>query len=79
MKEKKTMTSDQALQGRYEPALPATARVQSPAGSGEAADGGDPACWACLVCQECGAVVSEGHRAGCSQSSESAGPLQAGA
>ena len=27
--------------------------------------GGDPACWASLVCFECGAVVSEGHRAGC--------------
>jgi hypothetical protein len=30
-------------------------------------EGGDPACWACMVCEECGAVVSEGHRAGCSQ------------
>lgn len=28
-------------------------------------DGGDPACWANLVCAECGAVVSEGHRQGC--------------
>jgi uncharacterized protein YeaO (DUF488 family) len=28
-------------------------------------DGGDPACWANLVCAECGAVVSEGHREGC--------------
>ena len=27
--------------------------------------GGDPACWAGLVCAECGAVVSEGHRADC--------------
>jgi uncharacterized protein YeaO (DUF488 family) len=27
--------------------------------------GGDPACWASLVCTECGAVVSEGHRPGC--------------
>jgi uncharacterized protein YeaO (DUF488 family) len=27
--------------------------------------GGDPACWANLVCAECGAVVSEGHREGC--------------
>jgi uncharacterized protein YeaO (DUF488 family) len=29
-------------------------------------EGGDPACWASLVCAECGAVVSEGHRQGCS-------------
>lgn len=28
-------------------------------------EGGDPACWASLVCAECGAVVSEGHREGC--------------
>jgi hypothetical protein len=28
--------------------------------------GGDPVCWARLVCQECGAVLSEGHNAGCS-------------
>ena len=27
--------------------------------------GGDPACWASLVCSQCGAVVSEGHREGC--------------
>jgi hypothetical protein len=27
--------------------------------------GGDPACWAGLVCQECGAVIAEGHRPGC--------------
>jgi len=28
-------------------------------------EGGDPACWASLVCAECGAVVSEGHRPDC--------------
>jgi hypothetical protein len=42
-------------------------------------DGGDPACWACLVCQECGAVVSEGHRTGCSESPQPADPLRTGA
>ncbi len=76
------MTSDQPLLRPDESAadpLRAATRAQSPAGSGDAADGGDPACWACLVCEECGAVVSEGHRAGCSQSSRPAGPLRAGA
>ena len=28
--------------------------------------GGEPACWAHLVCQECGAMTTEGHRQGCS-------------
>jgi len=38
------------------------------AGEGEAApepgEGGEAACWAHLVCQECGAMISEGHRQG---------------
>jgi uncharacterized protein YeaO (DUF488 family) len=33
--------------------------------AGENSEGGDPACWASLICAECGAVVSEGHRQGC--------------
>ncbi len=31
----------------------------------EQASGGDPACWAHLVCLECGAVETDGHREGC--------------
>jgi len=31
----------------------------------EDAAGGDPVCWAHLVCDECGAITTEGHRAGC--------------
>ncbi len=33
----------------------------------EETEGGDPVCWAHLVCEECGAITTEGHRAGCSQ------------
>jgi hypothetical protein len=28
-------------------------------------EGGDPVCLAHLVCDECGAITTEGHRAGC--------------
>lgn len=32
---------------------------------GEPLDGGDPACWARLVCPGCGAIETEGHLADC--------------
>jgi hypothetical protein len=72
------MTGDQPLRVGYQPATDPLREATQAAGSGEAVDGGDPACWAFLVCEECGAVVSEGHRAGCSRSAQSAGPSPAG-
>ena len=46
-------------------------------GGTERAGGGNPACWAHLVCPDCGAIETEGHRAGCrfkQQSGSDAGP-----
>lgn len=31
----------------------------------ERAEGGEPVCWAHLVCPECGAITTEGHGQGC--------------
>src|SRR5215831_16959227 len=70
------MSGDRPQRGRGEPATdPARAAHESwsAAELEEYEEGGDPACWAGLVCQECGAVISEGHRSGCSHR-ESPGP-----
>lgn len=39
--------------------------VQAREPATEYEEGGDAVCWAHLVCPECGAIVTEGHRAGC--------------
>lgn len=46
------MTEAPTDTGRLEPANPAD-------------DAGEPACYAHLVCPECGAVTTEGHLPGC--------------
>ena len=35
--------------------------------------GGEAACWARLVCPECGAMTTEGHRPGCQAGAAGAG------
>ena len=44
--------------------------LTGPARGPEADDeeGGDPVCWAHLVCEDCGAIITEGHRTGCEAS-----------
>ncbi|HLI38928.1 MAG TPA: hypothetical protein VKV80_16550 [Streptosporangiaceae bacterium] len=61
------MTSDQPMRERTGPA-------GAWEGTGEEQAGGDPACWACLVCEECGAVISEGHLGSCSRSGRPPAP-----
>lgn len=41
-----------------------------PAMDPEYEEGGDPVCWAHLVCPECGAITSGEHRAGCESARE---------
>jgi hypothetical protein len=51
------------LQG--EPALNSEPVTDAAPAAGEPGEGGEPACWAHLVCPECGTMASEGHRPGC--------------
>jgi hypothetical protein len=62
------MTGKQLLREQEEPApslRAATEQAPSAGKPGEHKEGGEPACWAHLVCAECGAMISEGHRTGC--------------
>ena len=51
------------LQG--EPTLNSEPATDAAPTAGEPGEGGEPACWAHLVCPECGTMASEGHRQGC--------------
>ena len=50
---------------RGRPATSATDRDRPGSASDDVEYAGEPACWAHLVCPQCGAVMSEGHRNGC--------------
>lgn len=68
------MVSEQDQPGRREPAsesAPPAARTLEMVQSDDASEAGDRVCWAFLVCEECGAVTSEGHRPECSQAGQS--------
>jgi hypothetical protein len=41
--------------------------------AGDQAEAGETACWAHLVCPECGAMTTEGHRPSCPFSSAGSG------
>jgi hypothetical protein len=75
------MARDEPLRGRREHAAdsgPAADGAGPACGSEEPTGAGDPACWAGLVCQDCGAVISEGHTARCSHARSPAGSLRYG-
>lgn len=55
-----------AATGQAEPEPGGITRI-TPADLGLPEEGGEPACYAHLVCPECGSVVTEGHRPGCSE------------
>lgn len=50
-----------------------------PAGYETEDQGGDPACWAHLVCPGCGAVETEGHLPDCCYGEVAPGPARADA
>lgn len=58
------MTSSVRVRRVYDDPEPADGARVLDAGLAEG-DAGDAACWANLVCPQCGAVVTEGHRPGC--------------
>lgn len=47
------------------PALDSEPVMDAAPAAGEPGEGGEPACWAHLVCPECGTMAGEGHRQGC--------------
>ena len=50
--------------------LAGSADACGPDACGTEEQGGEPACFANLVCLECGSVVTEGHAAGCAAARE---------
>jgi hypothetical protein len=50
-----------------EPGVARLRLVAPLADTDEEEPGGDPVCWAHLVCEECGAITTEGHRGWCSR------------
>ena len=48
-------------------------RDDEPGEQAEQPEGGETACWAHLVCPECGAMTTEGHRPSCTFASREPG------